>query len=160
MTILVCPLLAYVVIGVIAPLLERDLGMVPVGGVTSVSASEMYVFYALSGLSMLLASILAFFMGGFVAGRVARSRPGLKGATSALAVVAVGFAGTVWIWLPGITVTDPIARSDNMGTFLFWIMVLCFGCPFVVLTSFFGGRVGGRLRSTRGRRTERNAEAS
>ena len=116
------------------------------------TAREDALFNILSGVSHLVAVLLAFFLGGLVAGGVAAAFPGLNGAVGA-AVVALGsFAWFVaplvpWIWEPISNPGEVYTRFENLGNLLRVSLAHCAVLPFVVLAGYAGGKLGGRLRN-------------
>jgi hypothetical protein len=66
------------------------------------TAREQALFDALSGASHLVAVLLAFYLGGLLAGRIASSFPGSNGAASAGLGAAAFFAYTVAPLVPWI----------------------------------------------------------
>ena len=103
--------------------------------------------HALVGISSLF---FAHFLGGFVAGRMAITLPGLNGATTAALAALFGVARFLIAVLPLIVdpSIDPRTRSENGGLFLFQGLGFIFvSFPVTLLAGFLGGRTGGKLRS-------------
>lgn len=115
------------------------------------TAREQTLFDVFSGASHLVAVLLAFFLGGLLAGRIASSFPGSNGAVSAGLGAAAVFAYVVgplipWIWEPISNPGEAYTRSDNLNSLLEFGVVFCVALPFVVLSGYLGGLLGGRLR--------------
>jgi hypothetical protein len=103
-------------------------------------------------VQMLVSAIswsLAYFLGGMVAGRMARSSGGLNGVLTAVLGALVGVAQFAWGVLPLVVDAsiDSLSRSENLGTFSFVVMVFAVFLPISVLVAYIGGRLGGRLRA-------------
>jgi hypothetical protein len=104
------------------------------------------------GVQMLISAIswlLAYFLGGLVAGRMARSSDGLNGMLTAVLGALVGAAWYAWGVLPLVVGASigPQVRSENLGLLSFWTMVFAVFFPISALVAYSGGKVGGRLRS-------------
>lgn len=115
-----------------------------------VTARENALFTALSGVSHLVAVLLASFLGGLLVGRLIAAFPGTNAAIAAL-VAAVGvFAWFVWplvpwIWEPISNPAEVYTRSDNVNTLFEASVVFCVILPFIVLAGYLGGKWGGHL---------------
>ena len=115
------------------------------------TAREQTLYDVFSGASHLVAVLLAFFLGGLLAGRIASSFPGSNGAASAGLGAAVVFAYVVgplipWIWEPISNPGEAYTRSDNLDVLLQLGIVFCVALPFVALSGYLGGLLGGRMR--------------
>ena len=116
------------------------------------TAREQTLFDVFSGASHLVAVLLAFFLGGLLAGRIASSFPGSNGAASAGLGAAAVFAYVMgplipWIWRPISNPGEAYTRSDNLDVLLQLGVVFCVALPFVTLSGYLGGLLGGRLRA-------------
>ena len=85
------------------------------------TAREQALFNALSGASHLVVVLLAFFLGGLLAGRIASSFPGSNGAASAGLGAAAIFAYVVvplvpWIWEPISNGGEVYTRAPKTST--------------------------------------------
>lgn len=128
------------------------------GDVTVFTSRAWYAYEALSALISLSCLMLAFCVGGFVAGTMAFSLPGVHGAVAAAATAIIGFLWIVWGLLPWAFIQssnpgDLYTRSENLGNLMVLVAVFCVVFPLAVLTGYLGGKLGGRLR---GRATARS----
>lgn len=115
------------------------------------TAREQALFDALSGASHLAAVLLAFFLGGLLAGRIVPSFSGLNGAVSAGLGAAAIFAYVVgpsvpWIWEPISNPGEVYTRAENLNSLMVFGVVFCVVLPFIVISGYLGGLLGGRIR--------------
>ncbi len=140
----------FVVYSVIFPYLHRTY----IAEGPGVNAREDALFNTFSTGSLLIALLLAFFIGGLLVGGLVAASPGLNGAVSA-ATAAVGcfawYAGPLvpGIWEPISHPGEVYTRAENISNLLVLSVLFCAVSPFAVLMSYLGGRLGSRfLRST------------
>ena len=110
------------------------------GGATVLSAERQTAADAVSLLTWVACWALAYFLGGLVAGRLARSSAGLNGALTALCGGVFGIV-SFFVAVGGPTgVGDP----ENQGLAVIHAVVFAFVFfPVAVVASYFGGKVGG-----------------
>lgn len=141
-------LLAFVGL-VLGPQLSVLTGTEPINGVTSVTVTEERIYGLLVSVSVILAVLLSFFVGGLIAGRFALSYAGFNGAATGIIVAVVPL---LWLLISIASVLglvggggDIQGRSENLGMLGAAIVVYFILSPVVVLVGFWGGRIGGRL---------------
>ncbi len=142
-TLLSWLLFSFFVGSVIDPYLATITG-VDTGGV---GAKEEALYGPLSAASMLSALVLAFFVGGVVAGGSTPSSPGLNGATTVTGLLVIVLACLLGNALT--LIVNPVSDTpvEDASTSLIVAVALCAVFPFGVLAGFLGGRLGGRLRN-------------
>ncbi len=136
----------FVVYSVIFPYLYRTY----IAEGPGVNAREDALFNTFTTSSLLIALLLAFFIGGLLVGGLVAAFPGLNGAVSA-ATAAVGcfawYAGPLvpWIWEPISHPGEVYTRAENISNLLGLSVLFCAVFPFAVLMSYLGGRLGSRF---------------
>jgi hypothetical protein len=91
---------------------------------------------------------LAYLIGGIVAGLIADSAAGLNGIMTVILGVVVGAVWVSWGVL-GLVVGGSFegpSGAENLGLFYVWSVVFLVSLPVILLSGFFGGRLGGAAR--------------
>jgi hypothetical protein len=132
-----------VIMGAVVALLVSALTVLFVPGVYGLIPYEM--------LAGVLTLSLAHFLGGFVAGRMAATSPGLNGALTAVLNTLLGVvAYSAALMLSLLGSPYPIEwgtffGSENLGPLFFWAMRVAVVFPITLLAGYLGGRLGGRF---------------
>ncbi len=138
----------FVVYSVIFPYLYRTY----IAEGPGVNATEDALFSTFSTGSLLIALLLAFFLGAVPVGWLVGAFSGLNGALST-SVAAVGcfawYAGPLvpWIWEPISHPGEVYTRAENLYNLLEESVMFSLVFPFIVLAGYLGGNLGGRLRN-------------
>ncbi len=121
------------------------------GGVTSLTSESQELATTVWIVTSATSWCVGYFLGGVVAGRMARSSPGLNGAVVAVCVPALGTITSVAMILPALLSVSPewsvVFGSENLGLLSFWVMMFGVFFPISVVVAYVGGRVGGRIRA-------------
>jgi hypothetical protein len=120
----------------------------PRGTVVSSAERQMMADY----VQLLVSAIswsFAYFLGGLVAGRIARSCAGLNGVLTAVLGTLFGVISLLAAVLPTVVgpTLPPVMRSENLGLLSLWMMLFAAFFPITVIVTYVGGRVGGHLRA-------------
>ncbi len=120
------------------------------GGVTSWTSESQELATTVWIVTSATSLCVGYFLGGVVAGRTARSSPGLNGALVAVLVPALGIITLVALMLPTLlsVMWPPVfIEGEELAKLTFWVMVFGVFFPISVAVAFVGGRAGGRLRA-------------
>ncbi len=144
-------LLALRLIAFVTPNFQEIVAYEHRGEVTVITSERQMLATTLSLATGALSTLLAHFLGGVVAGRVAFSSPGLNGALTAVLSPIFGtlvFLTTTMLALLSDPAVDwnVVFGPENLGLVSFWVMAFAVIFPFNLLLSYLGGRLGGRLR--------------
>lgn len=133
----------------LTPYLSAITDSAAIDGATSATVADERVYGLLMGLSLLSAILLAFFVGGFVVGRLVPLSGGLNGTVMGLIVV---LAGLVFLLGNLVTVLGPVgnpgefySQSENLRMLVVALAAYVVVSPIVILAGFWGGRIGRRL---------------
>lgn len=143
-TLVLLVLLGALVLGLLFPRLADAAGIGFSNGEELVTVWAPYLYLFFFALSALLISLVAFFLGGLLVGRITPSHPESSAVAGAVILCAIALVAIFWTWVPFLLVKDTIAHSDNVDTFVLWAVAFCIGSPLAVLMSYLGGRLGGR----------------
>ncbi len=143
-TLVLLVLLGALVLVLLFPRLADAAGIGFFGGEELVTVWAPYLYLGFFALSALLISLVAFFLGGLLVGRITPLHPESSAVASGVILCAIALGAILWIWVPFLVVKDTLARSDNIDTFVIWVVAFFVGSPLAVLVSYLGGRLGGR----------------
>ena len=129
-----------------------------------VTARENAYFETLSGLSLLIALLIAFFCGGILAGLISCEFPDLNGVVSSVILVFSGFVILMGplitrIWDRPATLDEAYSRAENLGNVLVFSFALGVISPFLILAGYFAAKLANRFRNTRNPATIGETEA-
>jgi hypothetical protein len=151
--VLALALLAFVSL-LLEPFVSSLTGTAPVDGITSVTVAQERIHGLLMGVSVISVVLLAFFIGGLVAGRFALSHAGLNGVVMGVIITAIPF-----MWLLGSMVFvlleptknpgDVYTQSESLRMLIAALIVYSALFPITVLAGFLGGRAGRRFYGRR-----------
>jgi hypothetical protein len=116
--------------------------------------SGPYWTYSSDQSRVLLLTSLPLFahaVGGFVAGKVAESAPGLIGVLSAVFAALVAAVRVLLGVLASVLTAGPdaVPFSEDAGFLFYLVGLFVVYFPFTVLAGYAGGRLGGRRAATR-----------
>lgn len=137
-------LLGALVLVLLFPRLADAVGIGFSNGEELVTVWAPYLYLFFFALSVLLVSLAAFFLDGLLVGRITPLHPESSAVAGAVILCAIALVAILWIWVPGLLIKDTLARSDNIDTFMIWVVAFFVGSPLAVLMSYLGGRLGGR----------------
>lgn len=131
------------------PYLSIVVGTAPVDGVTSVTVVQERIHGLLVGAAVISALVIAFLVGGMVAGRLAYSHTRLNGAVAGIIVMVVPF---VWLSSNIVSVAleqprnlgEVATRSEGLSMMLAVLLAFCIVSPVLVMSGILGGRIGKR----------------
>ena len=119
------------------------------GGVGSTTAERQELALAVWIVASAASLCAGYFVGGVVAGGMARASAGLNGALVAVLVPVLGTITLVAMMVPTLlSIGWPfVFEADDLGKLFYGVVVLGVFFPISVVAAYVGGRAGPRLRA-------------